>query len=212
MKKILIIVVFISSAQAQAQTFQEWFNQKQTQIKYLVSQIAALGVYTTTLEKGYSIAREGLTAIGNIKKGDFSLHSEYFNSLGSVNSQIKSYWKIADIIQTQIEIIKAYKKQNKLLNGSGQFNSDEMNYCSSVFTSLLAGCTEIIDQLIALTTDGKLEMKDDERIRRIDELHTGIKDREKFIQSFGSDLSMIAMQRVKDQNDVSTVKSLYGVK
>ncbi|MBO9573980.1 MAG: hypothetical protein J7497_17465, partial [Chitinophagaceae bacterium] len=194
-----------------AQAFKEWFEQKKTQIEYLVNQIAALQVYTNTIEKGYSISHEGLTIIGNIKKGDFSLHSDYFSSLNRVNPTIKSYWKIADIIQTEVNIIKSYNWQNKLLRNSGLFTSDEVKYCSSVFTNLLGGCNDIIDQLMAIITDGQLQMKDDERIERIDDLHVKIKDKERFIQSFGSEISMLTVQRVTDQNDVKVLRSLLGI-
>ena len=50
-----------------AQTLAEWTQQNKTQIKYLVEQIAALQAYALVAEKGYSIAKTGLNAIGNIK-------------------------------------------------------------------------------------------------------------------------------------------------
>lgn len=212
MKKILIVSWILSlSLGVKAQTFKEWFEQKKTQIEYLVNQIAALEVYTNTIEKGYSIAHEGLTVIGNIKKGDFSLHSEYFSSLNRVNPQIKAYWKIADIIQTEVNIMKCCSRQNKMLHSSGAFTSGEVIYCSSVFTNLLDGCNDIIDQLIAITTNGRLQLKDDERIERIDELHAQIKDRDKFMRSFGSEILLLAIQRTRDQNDVKASKSLLGI-
>jgi hypothetical protein len=212
MKKFLIVALFAGvSIHAKAQTFSEWFEQKKTQIEYLVNQIAALQVYTNTIEKGYSIAHEGLTIIGNIKKGDFSLHSDYFSSLNRVNPAIKSYWKIADIIQTEVDIIKSYNRQNKLLHSTAPFTSDEVKYCSSVFTSLLESGNEIIDQLIAITTDGQFQMKDDERIERIDQLHKNIKDRQRFIQSFGNEIFLLAVQRARAQNDVEVSKNLLDV-
>ena len=89
MKKILTIFLLVIASCVQAQNWQEWTQQKKTQIKYLVSQIAAYQVYATYVEKGYVIAKKGLTAIQNIKKGDFSLHDEYFTSLKNVNPKIK---------------------------------------------------------------------------------------------------------------------------
>lgn len=212
MKRIVIVVLVLTvSVGAKAQTFKEWFEQKKTQIEYLVNQIAALKVYANTIEKGYRIAHEGLTVIGNIKKGDFSLHSNYFSSLKLVNPQIKTYWKVADIIQTEVSIIKSYNRQNKLLHSSRSFTSDEVKYCSAVFSNLLDGCNDIIDELIAMTTDHRLQMKDDERMERIDELHAAIKDRQKFILSFESEISLLAVQRARDQNDVVLLRSLLGI-
>ncbi len=51
------------------------------QKKSLLQQIAALKVYIDYAQKGYSIAKEGLTLIGNIKNREFDLHSKYISSL-----------------------------------------------------------------------------------------------------------------------------------
>ena len=75
MKKIIAIALLLSFAESiSAQTFDEWFNQKATQRKYLIQQIAALEVYTGYVSDGYSIAKKGLNIIHDIKNGDFNLH------------------------------------------------------------------------------------------------------------------------------------------
>lgn len=212
MKQIIITVLLLFlTVLTQAQTFAEWFQQKKTQINYLVQQIAALQVYTTYLEKGYSIANNGLKIIGSIKKADFNLHENYFSSLEKVNPQIKSYWKIADIISLQIKIVASLHSQLKRMNQSQQFTGDEMAYTSKVFGSLLNGCADIIDQLIVLTTDGRIKMKDDERIKRIDQLHDNIKNRYEFVQHFGRENTILGIQRTKEENDVNTSLGLFGI-
>lgn len=203
---LLLLTLFI-----QAQTFDEWFHQKKTQISYLIEQIAALQVYATYVEKGYLIADEGLKAIGSIKKGDFNLHENYFSSLEKVNPNIKSYWKIADIISLQIKIVEACNHQQKSMNQSKQFTAGEIAYVSKVFRSLLDGCADIIDQLMTLITDGSAQMKDDERIKRIDQLHDNIEDRYEFVQQFGSENTMLAIQRMEEQHEVNTSVGLFGI-
>ena len=211
MKKILTIFLVVIASGAQAQNWQEWTQQKKTQIKYLVSQIAAYQVYATYVEKGYAIAKKGLTAIQNIKKGDFSLHDEYFTSLKNVNPKIKLYWKVADIIALQIKIVQGYNKQRNALRQSGQLTPDEISYCNSVFINLLNGCSNIIDQLILLVTDGSLQMKDDERIKRIDALHAEMKDKYVFEQHFTNEANELAIQRFIDANDVRTGRALLNI-
>src|SRR5690349_3244190 len=115
---ILYIMILVACTSTQAQTVEEWTNQKKTQIKYLVLQIAALKQDTSVIERGYYIAEEGLDVIQSIKKGDFNLHSDYFNSLKKVNPKIKVYWKVADIIALQINMITSYKKHLHQLKGS----------------------------------------------------------------------------------------------
>jgi len=212
MKKLLPILLMFFNSCAFAQTAAEWTQQKKTQIKYLVQQIAALQVYTTYVEKGYSIAHSGLNMIQDIKKGDFNLHSDYFSSLKNVNPTVKAYSKIAEIISMQINIVKACHQQRSNMNNSKQFNSDEISYAGKVFENVLNGCTEITDQLIVITTDGLLQMKDDERIKRIDYLYKNMQDRFSFVQHFSNENNILAVQRMKDQNDVEVSKELYGAK
>ncbi|HEY5462632.1 MAG TPA: hypothetical protein VIJ95_05190 [Hanamia sp.] len=211
MKKILTIFLLVIASGVQAQNWQEWTQQKKTQIKYLVSQIAAYQVYATYVEKGYAIAKKGLTAIQNIKKGDFSLHDEYFTSLKNVNQKIKLYWKVADIIALQIKIVQSYHQQKNAMGQSTLLTPDEISYCNSVFINLLDGCTHIIDQLILLITDGSLQMKDDERIKRIDALHAEMKDGYVFEQHFTNEANELSIQRFIDANDVRTGRALMNI-
>lgn len=209
MKKIVIILVLFANG-AYAQTWKEWTQQKKTQIKYLINQIAALQVYIGYVEKGYAIANKGLNAIHAIKKGDFSLHDEYFTSLKSVNPKIKNYLKVADIMAMQVKIIQAYHKQKILARESGQLTQREISYCNTVFTSLLNGCTDIIDQLLTLVTNGVSEIKDDERIRNIDGLHKAMKDRFAFAEHFTREANELQINRVVDANDIRVSRVLVN--
>src|SRR6202035_4749485 len=82
----------------------------QGDIQAMLKQIAKLEIYIVDLEKGYRIAREGLTFIGEIKKGEFNLHSLFFSSLQSVNPSVAKYSKIAVIVADQLSIVSSFKK------------------------------------------------------------------------------------------------------
>jgi len=66
--------------------------------------------------------------------------------------------------------------------------------------------------LILLITDGSLQMKDDERIKRIDALHAEMKDRYVFEQHFTNEANELAIQRFIDANDVRTGRALMNVR
>lgn len=213
MKKIFLVIMFFASVRnLQAQTFAEWFQQKATQKKYLLQQIAALQVYIGYAKKGYKIAKEGLNTIGKFTKGEFDLHTDYFNSLKSVNPEIKRYVKVADIIALQVKIVQNYNRTQRRLNSSDAFSGDELAYISRVFNRLLDDCSQTIDELITITTDGKLEMKDDERMKRIDQLYLDMQDKYTFSLSFSNDAKSLAVSRVKEKTDVQTSRALHGIK
>ncbi|MGN6214471.1 hypothetical protein [Parafilimonas sp.] len=214
MKKILLFLLLFASAAGtlQAQTFAEWFQQKKTQKKYLLQQIAALQVYIGYAQKGYNIAKDGLNTIGGFTRGEFNLHTDYFNSLKSVNPEVKRYAKVADIIALQIKIVQNYNRTYRQLNSSDAFSGDELAYISRVFGRLLDDCDKTLDELITITTDSKLEMKDDERIERIDKLYLDMQDKFTFSQSFSNDAKSLAASRIKDKTDVQTSRVLQGIK
>lgn len=213
MKKLLLFVVFIIAASSlKAQAFEEWFRQKKTQKKYLVQQIAALQVYIGYAKKGYSIAQKGLTAIGDFKNGEFNLHTDYFNSLKSVNPNIKNYAKVAHIISYQVKIAQIYNKTYRRLQESNAFSSNEISYIYRVYGRLLEDCGKSIDELITITTNNEFEMKDDERIKRVDALYQDMQDKYSFIQSFSNEALILANSRIKEKNDLQTSRAINGIK
>ena len=212
MKTCLIITSLVFSILTNAQTIAEWTEQKKTQIKYLLEQIAANKVYIDYVEKGYGIAKKGLSTIQNIKKGDFNLHRDFFGSLEIVNPKIKTYTRVADIIAYQVRIVKNISTTIKNLKESGQFNTDELDYSKAVFENLLEECLKNVDELYLVITSDELQMTDDERIKRIDQLYTDMQDKYSFCQSFSEECSVLAMQRLNEQVEIIMSKKLNGVK
>jgi hypothetical protein len=213
MKNLIIIMLLVVFATgAKAQTFAEWFQQKKTQKKYLLQQIAGLQVYMGYLQKGYSIAQKGLTAISDFKSGEFNLHYDYFNSLKNVNPKIKNYARVADIISCQVKIVQTYHQAYLWAKESIVFNADEIAYLFRVFGRLLDDCKANIDELIILTTSGKLEMKDDERLELIDDLYNDMQDKYTFAKSFSNEAMELAAARLKEKNDVQTSRLINGIK
>lgn len=206
---VLMILVFKS---AYTQTTQEWTQQKSTQKKYLLQQIAALHTYIGYAKKGYDIVNKGVTTVRNIKKGDFNLHKDFFNHLKNVNPKISSYAKVADIVAYQIRIIKQTKEAVNGIRVTKQFTAQEVEYCVSVFNNLLTECGKTVDELLLVITDGQLEMKDDERVKRIDALYTDMQDKYAFSSAFSEDMAILTMQRLNEQVQINYSKILNGIK
>ena len=213
MKKIVAIALLLSFATSgSAQTFAEWFNQKATQRKYLIQQIAALQVYIGYVSKGYTIAKNGLNTIRDIKRGDFNLHNSYLTSLVTVNPKIKRYAKVADIIALQINIAKQAAKTIKDCKNSHLLTAAELAYLQKVFSTLLDDCVKCLDNLFNLITNRELSMKDDERIAAIDKLYIDMVDKQVFARSFSNAATGLCVQRDSDLKNVIISKKLNGLK
>ncbi|MBC6489610.1 hypothetical protein ACFSQD_04715 [Flavihumibacter stibioxidans] len=214
MKRILLLatiglVAFLSS---NAQTADEWLNQNSTQKKYLLQQIAALKVYLGYAKKGYSIVTSGVSTIRNIRNGDLNLHRDFFNRLKNVNPAIRKYAKVADIIAYQVNIIKQTKITIQQIKETKQFTEGELDHCKQVFDNLLNECMKTVEELILVTTSGKLEMKDDERLKRIDRLYADVQDKYSFACSFSEDIGLLAVQRLGEQMEINRSKLINGIK
>jgi hypothetical protein len=209
MKKILITITLLSSVHyLQAQTFSEWFRQKKTQIKYLIQQIAADEVFLSELKKGYSIAQNGLSFIGDMKKGEFDLHTIYFNSLKAVSAAVAKYSRINDIISYQNAIMENFKKILQAKN----INPSEMNYLNIVYNNMNSDCNKSLEELIDIVTDDTYAMKDDQRIKRIDAIYGDMKDKYAFTQSFTSEALLLSAERQNATNDINESLINNGIK
>ena len=211
-KCVLLVLGVMCLSCVQAQNSDEWMKQKKTQIKYLLQQIAALKVYIEYAQKGYEIVGDGLNVIGKIKKGDFKLHDEYFTSLRSVNPNIRKYSKVAAAITLQARIISETKKGLSAMRESGQFTPDELDYSKKVIDRLLSDCLDCINELYVVITAGELEMKDDERIKRIERLYLDMRDKYSFCATFGEEAGILAMQRKVEKAEIDFSKIINQIK
>ena len=181
----------------------------QDAIQTMIEQIAKFGIYLNYLKKGYNIVHEGLTFIGDIKKGDLDMHTNYFNSLETVNPTVKKYDKVAAIIAMQLKILSDYKTFMTAFKKSGTFSSSEMNYLSSVYGALMSDLASDLGDVAKVITDGQLQMKDDERLDRINNLYFNVSNKYDFFYSFSSETNTQLLQRRKSLNEIQNLKKLY---
>lgn len=209
MKRILIIfsmLMCLVCAEGSAQTWNEWFRQKKTQRKYLVKQIGLLRLYLGYLKKGYEIADKGLTTISNIKDGDFNLHRDFFGSLKAVNPHIRNSAKVADIIAFQVFIVRSIGEVNDFCRENEYFTPEEIRYVAAVYTNMLVLMDASVAELLMVIRSGESEMKDDERLQRIDTLHADLVDKHAFVKSFDADVRSIAREREREHNAIESIR------
>jgi hypothetical protein len=210
-KSMILILLLFAISRSHAQVLSELFNQKKTQLKYLAEQIAALKAYSEYIQKGYQIAKDGLTLIGDIKNKDFSMHKDYFASLRKVSPSVGGYKRIADIVALQRQILACSGADSRRMRESGMFTEKELVYIAGVFARVLEDSENLINDLVAVTTDGKLTMKDDERIKRIDGIYQQMQSDYVFTRGFGSESLLLAACRQREIKGSETIRGLHGI-
>lgn len=209
MNKLIVVFTLVLCVNiSNAQTFNEWFRQKKTQKQYLIQQIAALRVYLDYLKKGYKIVDKGLTIVGDIKQGKFDLDIEYLESLGNVNSAISGSAKVARIIAYQKRIMIEFRRLKQLANESDYFTAEEKRYVESVYANMLRESEMSLDELDRVLSNSDFEMKDDERVKRVDALYVDMKDKYEFTKSFSNSTQVLNAQRGKENYEVQVQEDL----
>ncbi|MDB5014296.1 MAG: hypothetical protein JWQ25_2498 [Daejeonella sp.] len=204
--KVLIFLLLLSGS-VKAQTWDEFFKQKKTQRKYLIQQLAALKMYAGYLKKGYDMTNNGINTIKGFTKGEFDLHEDYFNSFKSINPAIVSKKRIMEIIAFQLAIQRNFVSAK---HAEFQQESDGL-YIVEVKRHVLAECDTDMDALLKIISSERFELKDDERLKRLEQIHQRMKDKCQFSLSFLNQVKMLAVERVQAVNDNISMSRIYGI-
>lgn len=210
--KVIVIVtalltIILSMPTAQGQTWDEMFSQKKTQIRYLGEQLVALKLYAGYLKKGYEVVSTGVSTVKDVKNGEFDLHNAFLGSLSSVNPAIRSNAKIAEIIVLQLAISKSFNA----IDSHTHLSANDQEYISRVRMHVQEECFKDLEELLLIVTSGKVEMKDDERLVRLDKIYQSMKDKSAFTQSFTGNVRTLIGQRKESEREAHTTKKLYGI-
>lgn len=203
-----IACIILTTNIGHAQKWDEWFKQKKTQKKYLIEQIAALKVYLEYLKEGYDIAKKGLTIVGDIKEGKFDLDLEYIASLGNVNPAISGSPKVSSIIAYQRLVILEFHKLKQLTSDSDFLTREERNYIADVYANMLRESELTLHELDRVLSNSDFEMKDDERLQRLDLLYSDMKDKYMFTRAFSNSAELLIGQRAKEQSEIDSYRNL----
>lgn len=207
---LLIAVLLLTAAIApicNAQTFSEWFKQKSTQKKYLLQQIASLQVYIGFARDGYKIVDGGLQTVKSMTNGEFSLHEAFISGLKKVNPAIKNDVRIAEIISLQLSIIKSFNavKRSELLS------ADQFSYIASVGENVVSDCYRDLEELLLVITSGKIEMRDDERLERLNAIYERMEDKSAFTRDFCGNVGLMVLQKRSEQNTIQQLRRFYEI-
>jgi len=165
---------------AKGQTFAEWFQQKKTQKKYLLEQIAALGTYSGYVQKGYAITKQGTGAITGYLGEEWEKHSEFYSRKQKVAPAYRDNPQVGEIINWQQEIVSHLKK----LYGSEGFSEHEVQYLKKVGLSVMNDCMHQVELLEKVCTDSQVTMSDKERLGLIARIHDDMSGNLRFTTGF----------------------------
>jgi hypothetical protein len=175
-----------------------------------IEKLSQLKAVLTNLYKDYEILENGYTAIRNISEGNFNLHKLFLDGLLAVSPAVQKYVRIADIVSDQEKIVSEYKSANHIFQQDKHFTPDDLVYLSSVYNNLITKSEKNLENLFNVITANKLRMNDAERLGAIDRIYSDTHDELSFLRLFNSRTMAVAAERSKQENDIGSVKLLYG--
>jgi hypothetical protein len=161
--------------------------------------------------KGYEILSEGYQAVSDISKGNFDLHQMFLDGLLKANPAVLKYQKVTDIINGELKIMSEYGTAYNRFKSDKNFSSDEIIYIGKVYNNLVEQSLKGLSDLTNVLTDKTMRASDDERLSEIDRLDAEMQDRLSFLRYFNNNTTVLALQRAREQNDVNTIKNIYGI-
>lgn len=212
MKKVMMLWLTSLFIQVtEAQTWDEWFKQNKTQIKYYVEQIGQLQVQIGQLKKGYELVRQGWSTIQQIKSGEFNIHNAFFTSLKNVSPVIKEFAGAAELVARQVKLYRQYRELIASVGGSGVFTEEEISLFYEAFTRLIDQMIHTLDELARVTTSGTLQMTDDERLRRVNALRDeSIRQESDFIK-METAATRTVLLRSQEAVDIELLRQWHGI-
>ncbi|MEQ1588148.1 MAG: TerB family tellurite resistance protein [Cyclobacteriaceae bacterium] len=163
------------------------------------------------LYAGYRILDQGYTTIKNISEGNYKLHQVFLDGLMAVNPSVRNYKRIPWIINYQKLLIKEYKRAYSRFKSDPNLTLEEIEYLANVYSFLVNASIRNLDDLIMVITATKLRMSDDERLQSIDRIYFELENKVAFLRHINNTTQLIAIQRARSRNDVSTLTKLYGL-
>ncbi len=140
-----------------------------------------------------------------------NLYKEYFDELQKVKSLISYYHRIKEITTAQENIIREYKRAFALFKQDGHFTAEEIIYMGQVYDGILIESAKNLDQLFLVINSFVTQMTDAKRLEIINTAATNMSGTYNDLKLFNTQNIILSLQRSKDENDINTVKALYGI-
>lgn len=200
---ILLIALFpVRKATAQVQELE--------QLALDIQKLAEMKSILKEMYAGYQILTGGYNTVKSLAQGNFNLHNTFLTGLMTVSPTVRNYVRVADIISAQAAIVSEYKSALHTFQSYGTFSVDELNYLATVYDNLFTQSTNNLAQLVTLLTDNQLRMSDAERLSAIDRIYSDMQSKLTFLKAFDSNAGLLQGQRLKNQQETNTLKSLFG--
>ena len=210
-KTATLLLLLLLAAGAHAQTAREWLQQKKTQQAYLLEQLAALRLYADIARQGYDITQEGLRAIGSENSAEYGSHLDFFRSLRQADSDLSSYWKLADALVLGDGVVRLCRHARRLAQDREVFRAEEAVYMERVTQRLLTESGQLLEDLRALAASDHWVMDTAGRLRLVEATHRLLLEHFQVARAFEEEVRVLASIRQREREAGGRHRELHGL-
>jgi hypothetical protein len=139
------------------------------------------------------------------------LYQEYYNELWQVKQVISDYDKVKNIISLQSKIISEYNSGYARFKQDKNFSVSEIAWMYTVYSGIINASLKNVEQALLVVNALVTQMSDGERLKIIDNANTGMQKNYNDLKQFTSQNIQLSLQRASENNDIGSVKQLYGL-
>ncbi|HET6256686.1 MAG TPA: TerB family tellurite resistance protein [Puia sp.] len=176
-----------------------------------VEKLSQLKQIMTEMYQEYTMLYNGYEKIKGLSQGTYSLHKGYLDGLLLVGPAVSNYYKVADIIAKEANLIKSYQAASSYFRGSGLFSSQELEGLSVFYSTVVERAERDIAELTMIITGGTLRMSDGERLSAIDRIDGNVTGQLSLLHGYNNSAALQAAQRARAAGDIGAVRDLYGI-
>jgi hypothetical protein len=185
--------------------------QEMQQLILNIEKLAELKKILQSMYDGYQLITNGYNKVKAITEGNYKIHQVFLDGLYQVSPSVRKYYRVADIISYQLDIIKSTKQHTNLFRSSGVFSVERLDHISNVFKRVVDDSIQNLDELTMILTANKLRMSDDERLENIDRLYENVQKQSRFLRAFNNQQKQVAIQQLKQRSELRTIGDLHGL-
>ena len=152
-----------------------------------------------------------LTQIGDWVQKQKDLYQEYFDELWKVKNILTYYFRVREIIDQQLALVRQYHRAWQGVKQDGHFTVDEVAYIGRVYTGMIEESLKNLDQISLVINSFTTQMSDARRLEIINDAARKMQNNYDDLERFNNQNIQLSIQRSKDEHDISVVKQLYGI-
>jgi hypothetical protein len=220
-KKVLLVLVILlvcSTIQAEAQidiiaVIKEAVTKVIKAVDLKIQRLQTQTIWLQNAEKEIenSMSKLKLDEISDWVQKQKDLYQEYYNELWQVKQVISDYDKVKNIIALQSKIISEYNSAYSLFKQDRNFSASEIGWMYNVYSGIINESLKNVEQALIVVNAFVTQMSDGERLKIIDNANAGMQKNYNDLKQFNSQNIQLSLQRGAENNDVGSVKALYGL-